>query len=469
MILGWLKRVDERTPFTLKLLGLIAGTIVIGVSTVYLLSNKAIEGNFSTFSRHSSLLHAEGMVPFFAYYYATNGGWEGVERFVNTSAEHHLLGDRLVLLDERAGVVLGAEAKFDRERLDGVAASLGVPVLVDGDRVGTVLTESMLGVPTLLDLRFRASLNRAILLAGLAAAVVAAVLALLLVRRITAPLRQLTRATEDVAAGRLEQRVAIHSRDELGQLGKAFNVMAEKLARSEKLRRDMVADIAHELRTPLTVMQGNLQAILDGVYAPSEENLTLILNRGVLLARLIDDLRELSLVDAGELALDWQLLELSMVVSHAATLAKAQMREKNISLVVEAQAAALEVEADRSRLDQVLMNLLSNAQRHTPGGGTVTLRCWAEGANALVQVADSGPGIPPEHLPYVFERFWRGDRSRDRSRGGTGLGLAIAKGLVEAHGGRIWAESLSGQGAVFTLSLPLVKHVRERDAAAAYG
>jgi signal transduction histidine kinase len=294
-------------------------------------------------------------------------------------------------------------------------------------------------------------------LAGLAAAIVAVLMGALFVRRLIRPLRNLTAATLQIAGGDLEQRVHIRSHDEFGQLGQAFNTMTEKLARSEKLRRDMIADIAHELRTPLTVIQGDLQAIIEGLYEPTPELLSSIHEESLRLNRLIHDLRELSLAEAGELPLEIRPTDLRELVRSAATTIRPKLEAKGISLLVELPPQPLEAEIDPDRIGQVLANLLSNAERHTPEGGRITLRLSRQDGEAWVSVSDTGPGVAEEDLPYLFERFWRGDKSRARTSGGTGLGLAIAKQLIEAHGGRIWAESQPDEGATFTFSLPTLK------------
>ncbi len=267
------------------------------------------------------------------------------------------------------------------------------------------------------------------------------------------PLKQLTLAARRFADGHLSERVQIQSRDEIGQLGNAFNEMAQSLEKSEEARRQMIADIAHELRTPLSTIQGNLEALLDGVYATTPERIEAIHAKTLMLGRLINDLQELSLAEAGELSLEKHPTDLAWLVARLQDQVQPQCDEKEITLLVETP-SILSIAIDRERIEQILLNLLSNALRYTERGGQVRMSVQPGETEIHISVADTGKGIAPEDLPHIFERFYRGDKSRSRSSGGAGLGLAIAKRLVELHGGRIWAESKLGQGTTFTFSLP---------------
>lgn len=301
--------------------------------------------------------------------------------------------------------------------------------------------------------------NGALWLGGLGAALVALGLAVFSARRITRPLRRLAEASARIAGGDLTQRVEVPSKDELGELASSFNSMAEALARNEEARRHMVTDIAHELRTPLTVLQGNLEGMLDGVVPLSKDTVATLHQETHLLSRLISDLRELSLAESGRLELHRVPTDLPALVKQAANKMVSQARAKDISLDTQVPPALPYVDLDPDRISQILANLLSNALRHTPNGGRIvlTLEEAPDGNDRSVRisVADTGSGIPPEDLPYVFDRFYRADRSRSRSTGGSGLGLAIVKQLVQAHGGRIWVESQPGRGAAFYFTLPV--------------
>ena len=278
-------------------------------------------------------------------------------------------------------------------------------------------------------------------------------------RRIAIPLVDVMAASDAIAEGDLSARVPVpkHGPDDFGRLAESFNRMAEELERADQQRRNLTADVAHELRTPLHIIQGNLEGVLDGVYEPTEEHVNATLDETRALARLVDDLRTLSLAEAGQLPLVWEPMDVTELLADVATSFSGQAEAAGIDLRVEIgeDSPLGEINADAGRLDQVLSNLLGNALRHTPSGGTITLRAEAIDDGVRILVHDTGEGIPPEDLPYIFDRFWRGDPSRSHAGGaGSGLGLAIARQLVQAHGGRISAESQPAQSTTFTIELP---------------
>lgn len=275
-------------------------------------------------------------------------------------------------------------------------------------------------------------------------------------RRFASPLAEMMAAADAVAAGDLSVRVRSRAPGAMGRLVTRFNHMTAELERAEQQRRNQTADIAHELRNPLHIIQGNLEGMLDGVYSPDEQQLSATLEETRLLARLVNDLQTLSLAEAGQLPLHLVEIQADDLLADVQTSFATQAEGRQVQLLLDLprDASLPSIFADPQRLDQVLSNLVANALQHTPEGGTVTLaaRALPEGGLRL-QVQDSGVGIPSEDLPYVFDRFWRGDRARQRS-GGSGLGLAIARQLVRAHGGEIMVASQPGAGTTFTLDLP---------------
>lgn len=301
---------------------------------------------------------------------------------------------------------------------------------------------------------FLSAINRSLWTAGIIAAAVAFLLGLVITRQIVAPLQQLSRAARRIASGDLSQRVTVTSRDETGELASSFNAMAEALARNEQARRNLVADIAHELRTPLSIIQGNLEAMRDGVVEATPQNLASLHGEALLLHRLVDDLGTLSLADAGQLTLHPQPVDIAQLIQGTVRSLEPQARGKSIALSVSAEADLPAIRVDADRIAQVLRNLLSNALRHTPPNGTIQVNGRAIPEGIQVSVSDTGPGIPPGDLPHIFQRFYRVDRSRARATGGAGIGLAVVKELVEAHGGKVWAESTPGKGSTFYFSLP---------------
>jgi len=301
---------------------------------------------------------------------------------------------------------------------------------------------------------------------GLVGAVVVLALALRWVGRRTAhrftePLSETMKAADALAEGDLSARVPEEGGGEFGRFTRSFNRMAEALETADRQRRELLADVAHELRTPLTVIQGNLEGLRDGVYEATPEHLDLVLDETRKLGHLVDDLRLLTLAEAGQLPLDLQVLDLSQFLADVRDAFAVQAGEAGIVLEVDEAGTLPPLVADPQRLGQVLGNLLTNALRHTPTGGEIRLGADLDNAQATPRfvrfwVADTGEGIPAGDLPRIFDRFWRGDPARTRETGaGSGLGLAIAKSLVEAHGGRIWAESQVGQGTMVSCFLPL--------------
>jgi signal transduction histidine kinase len=255
--------------------------------------------------------------------------------------------------------------------------------------------------------------------------------------------------------GDLTGRISLRSGDEIGQLATAFNAMADGLTRLEQLRRNMVGDVAHELRTPLTNIRGYLEAARDGLVTPDMALVDNLYEEVMLLNRLVDDLQDLALAEAGQLPLERRPVEVSEVARMATEAIRPQVEARGLELSLDLPSDLPPVAADPHRIGQVLRNLFNNALEFTPHGGQITLTARLDGTWVCLEVSDSGPGIAPEQLPFVFERFYRADSSRARATGGAGLGLAIVKQLVEAHGGRVWVKSTSGAGSLFGFTLPV--------------
>ena len=274
-------------------------------------------------------------------------------------------------------------------------------------------------------------------------------------RRILAPLQTLGGAAQRLGEGDLGQRVPASGPSEIRQLGNTFNTMAENLQAAEQQRRNLTADVAHELRTPLSNIQGYLDAVNDGLLQPDEATMSTLRQQTAHLVTLVEDLRLLALAEAGSLVLQAQPESLPSLLEESVEAFRPRADAKNVRLTLDVAEGLPEVELDRTRISQVVGNLLENAIVNTPEGGAVTITATAQAETATVAVADTGPGIAPEDLERVFDRFYRIDPSRARATGGAGLGLTIARQLVGAHGGAIQAESEPGQGATFRFSLPV--------------
>ena len=322
--------------------------------------------------------------------------------------------------------------------------------MMQGNGVGPVVMSDLFT-------NFQASFNQALLLALLAAGLVAILVSLLLSRGIVAPVRVLMDASRRIAGGNYTERVRTGGPDELGQLAHSFNQMTEKLEQVEAMRRQLIGDVSHELRTPLTAIKGSMEGLMDGVLPAAPETYQQIHQEADRLARLVDDLQELSRIEAGAYPLDIRPMPVSTLVETTLKRFASQAQAKQIELRSDLPAGLPPVLADHDRLTQVLTNLVGNALQYTPENGRVTILASRHADQIHVSVVDTGIGIPAEYLPQLFTRFYRVDKSRSRQAGGgSGIGLTIARYLIEAHGGRIWAESAgAGQGSTFTFTVPV--------------
>jgi signal transduction histidine kinase len=324
---------------------------------------------------------------------------------------------------------------------------------VTGPAAGAPWEGPMLA-PTMQTRTLLAPFNRSLAWAAGAGAGVALLLTAVLSRRIVGPVEALTAAVRRIEKGDRQQRVAVQSRDEIGELARAFNSMANSISVSEQLRRHMVSDVAHELRTPLTNIRGYLEAIRDGVLTAQPAVVESLYEETMLLNRMVEDLQDLALIEAGQLRLERQPVAVKSAIEKTMAGMRPRTAEAGPTLDVNVPEGLRLVEADPERLGQVLRNLLNNALQHTPPKGRIGVEARAVPEGVEVVVSDTGSGIAADQAPYVFERFYRADPSRNRATGGAGLGLAIVKQLVEAHGGRVWLESKPGLGTTVRFTLP---------------
>jgi len=306
---------------------------------------------------------------------------------------------------------------------------------------------------------FLGAFRQSLVVSIIASSVLALALGITMGLLFTRPVRRLTSAAKKLAEGDLSQRVTIKTGDEVEELANAFNSMAQNLDAKESGRRHLLADIAHELRTPLTVVQGNLEAWLDGVMQPTPENIASVHNETLLLSRLVTDLRDLSLAEAGQLKMHCEPADILELIRGEQAALAINAEEHKVSLKTDLPATLPPIEADPQRVRQVLRNLLTNAIRYTPAGGTITVAATVSSSASIaprvitVTVADTGVGIAAEDLPHMFTHFYKADHSRHRAGAGSGLGLAIVKQLVEAHGGKVWVDSELGKGSRFSFTL----------------
>lgn len=400
-----------------------------------------------------------------AAYYIENGSWNGVEYIFRPPGNPPARVNEwrwesrrtlFAIADMNGFIVYGENPKFMNRNLSARELGAAVPIQVEGRTVGWLVFAPTLDRwnPGTLEGDFLLGVQQAIWFSALAASGIALILGGILALTLTRSLRKLTAATQELAQGRLGLQVEVHSQDELGQLAHAFNDMSTRLAHSVELRRKMTADIAHDLRTPLSVILGYTEALSDGKLKPDSEMYSVIHTEALHLSHLIDDLKVLSLADAGELPLNIQPVEPGKLMRRAAETYQMQSEQKQVSILTELAADLPEIRVDVERMAQVLGNLMSNALRYTPAGGSIRLSAQREQSTVVLGIADSGSGIAEEDLPYIFERSFHGDKARQQQSGETGLGLAIVKSLVEAQGGRVEVKSAPGQGAQFLLFFP---------------
>ncbi|MGD2049631.1 MAG: ATP-binding protein [Chloroflexota bacterium] len=433
-----------------------------GVIIVAILANRATTVGFRHYLNQDVANQWAGLQAQLASYYERQGNWVGVESLlVAPGPGRGQGGGSLVLLGSDGQIVALAGGRRNYPT-SPAEADVNIPITVGGQQVGTLLVKQPGGpgggAGGGAGEQFLVQVNNAIWWGGLAAVLLALFLGLFLARRLTQPLRQLTEATRKMTRGELGQQVSTAERGEIGELSTSFNQMSVALAASEKQRQQMLADVAHELRTPLSITQGHIEAMLDGVFEMTPENLALVHEETLLLGRLVDDLRTLSLAEAGQLSLNCVPVNLSDLMVQTVTAFEPLAEAEGVELAADVPADAVMVTADPNRIRQVLGNLLSNALRHVSaaenGPPQVTLSLFNRGDVAQLHVSDNGPGLSLEAQQHIFDRFWRADPARSRNQGGSGLGLAICQAIVDAHDGRIWVESTAGQGATFIVELP---------------
>lgn len=462
-----------RLGLFLKLMGAFILIVAIVGILVTWQARQVTQAEFAVYTTAAGQRQAQFLAPTLADYYRSNGRWAGVESVLSSGGMMgrggmmgggmmgnmdvwQMMGLRALVVDSNGCIAADTANEMTNVQLDEEILADGTPIRLDGQQIGTILVTN-LEQTSAQNEQFLQQVNRAILLAVLAASVAALLLGGLLTWTMIRPLRQLTQAAEAIREGRLDQRVNVQAGDEIGDLAAAFNQMSDRLARAERLRRQMTADIAHELRTPLSVIQGNVEALQDGVFPLTADSLEPIRAKTGLITRLVEDLRQLTLAETGQLPLDKTPTDLAALVQRTLADFQAVAESKQISLQTNSAPGLPLVDVDPQRIEQVLVNLLSNALRHTPVGGRIRVDVRREGSHIRLAVNDNGPGLSAEEAANVFERFYRVDqgRTREENGGGSGLGLAVARSIVEAHGGQIGVDSAPGQGAAFWFTLPV--------------
>lgn len=451
----------------------------LAVLSVFLLAGLIYNSNSNIFSRYidrSISVQCQHWADSLATYYISQGSWDGVQSYLQspsamtssgrhfrggwgagTNSQRFMMGEEIVVVDASHEVVGDSSGTRLGEKMSNTDLKNAYPLLLDNKYIGSVIFYNT-GVNRLgeLEVDFLHNMSRATLLAALLTLIIAILLAVFISNKISHPVSDLVRATNQLAEGHWQTRAEVRGDQELAVLADNFNLLAQKLEEAQNRRENMTADIIHELKTPLAILRGNLESLQSGALKPSEETYLSLQDEVIRLSKVVDDLDVLSRVESGRLALELTVCNLAQLLDALFPIINTlELQGKQFISTIADDLPSLYV--DRNRILQVLINLLSNAMAYTPEGGTVSLRAdKGEAGFVHIAISDSGKGIEQEDLEHIFDRFYRAERSRSRRLGGTGLGLAIAQGFVEAHQGKIWAESTPGQGSTFHLLLPAV-------------
>ncbi len=453
--------------------------VLVSVGSMVIIARYSTAREVRAYMFRGGMVGVEELVSTLEDYYLRNQSWQGAESLLSSPGFGHgrrlgsqgnatpgqmgmgaMMGQRLRLADASGRIIADTAGQNTNSPLNSVELEAAVPLQAGDEIVGYLIAEGGAAFDRNDEVYLVSRLSRAAMIAATISVVFSLLLALFFSYRLLLPVHALTKAATQLAKGDLSGRVVVEGDDELATLGKAFNHMASSLQRVEENRQAMTADIAHELRTPLAVQRAHLEALQDGVYPTTTDNLTPILEQNLVLTRLVDDLRTLALADGGQLHLECKPTDFPDLVKHVVDRFTPQANAHGVSIKLSIENPCPPIAVDPGRIEQILGNLLSNGLRYSSDGDQVELKVSSTSKAVQLTVRDSGPGIPEDSLPRIFDRFYRADRSRSRIEGGTGLGLAIARQLAQAHGGTLVAANYPYGGAVFTLELPINREKR---------
>jgi two-component system OmpR family sensor kinase/two-component system sensor histidine kinase BaeS len=466
---------------------------VIAIALLGFLIQTNTQTTITTFAQSGGFVGADRLADQLSEYYLQYGSWQGVESYVASlnqgegqNAQDHsggqgtgqgsgqgggnrfgssggmgmgmgMGGVENYTLTDASGAVIYTQNPDMPAQFSESALKNAIPITAENQTVGYLIPENtLIDLSSIISENLTQALSNSFFTTVMISSAVALILAIIFTYIFMQPIRQLTTAAQKLGEGDLSQRVKTGGSSEIKQMANTFNQMAESLQNANQARKSMTADIAHELRNPLSVQRANLEALQDGVYPLTIENLEPIVQQNVMLTQLVEDLRTLALADAESLALDRQPVELNSFLQQLCENFKPQFEQNGLQLTFnpDPEHPTQTLTVDHQRITQIISNLLQNARRHTPTGGNVHISLQDKAETVSIAVKDSGEGIPPESLAQIFDRFYRADQSRARDKGGTGLGLSIARHLAEAHHGTLTAENAPEGGAVFTLTLP---------------
>ncbi len=438
-----------RMSFQAKLLVAFVLIVLLTSLAGYLFINQSVKRAFSEFTVTTYTPQERAVLQLVRAFYEQTGSLDVVIAFLERGRREV----PVLLVDSDRTVVYAPDPRTVGRRLSLDQLEEGVTIELTDGEVWTVIPSRVVLGQEILEEGFLRTTRRSLWLAGLVAMAVAILLSVLLLRQVTRPLRRLDAATRRIARGEFDERVGISTSDEIGRLAQSFDEMAESLDRAERTKKRMIADVSHELRTPLAAVRSALEGLRDGLIEPTPETLASLHDKILLTTRLVHDLHQLTLADAGRLSIRPAPCRIDAIVDTIGETIGVQLEDSSLRLDRRIDDDLPPVVVDRQRIEQVFLNLLANAIRHTPEGGTISISAAEHRGGVLTSICDTGPGLTETDLAHVFDRFYRADDART-SDGGAGLGLSIAKALVDAQGGSIWAENRPAGGACFHVLLP---------------
>lgn len=458
--------------FRLRSKILLAFSIVILTGTALMVGfiNMTTRSGYEKFIQQKDVDFAENISGLLRDYYLIGNSWIGVERVLDAPSPRgsqmkgmnntrmNLMMTRLVLADHTGRILINTTSgpELDRDYFRGEHLGSGMKILVENKVVGYVFAGTMIHNRLSENEEFFINKTTIIIISvSLFTLLVSMIFSWFFAGRLARPVSALNSAVSSVQKGDYSERVPVRGSDELARLSESFNSMALSLENNDRWRKQIIADSAHELRTPVSLIQGNLEMILDGVYEADREHIQNIYDETLVLSRLIKELQELSSAESGSMSLTMEELDLNNLIENVMSIFRAGVFKEKISLNSSVDGDLPSIPGDYQKLKQVFANVLANAFRHTPEGGSIDISGEISHGNVLIEIRDTGCGIDREDLEKVFERFYRTDSSRNRSHGGSGLGLAISREIVKLHGGEIYARSVNNEGTSIFISLPM--------------
>ncbi len=431
-----------------KLLVGIIIVVTLAIGTLGWVVNRTTRTEFDRYISQDKALKYQRLALTLSSYYEETGSWTGVQKLIDKLKKTY--NSEIVIANDKGAIITGTSESLPGEGSKDLG--LKIATLGEAENPAGFLYLKDRSRSTIEEI-FLSSVNRAIILSVVISLITSISLILYYSKKTLAPIHRLTLAAEKIKEGELDQEVPVNTQDEVGKLVTAFNSMAEELRKQERLRKNMVSDVAHELRSPLTKSHGYLKALKEGTMEPDKDIIDSLYRNSELLKKLVDDLHDLARAEAGQLDLEKEPILIDDLIH--ATLESIQYRLEKSEVNIEVNfSEEVMVNVDPKRVQQVLRNLIDNAITYSDEGGKIEIDRRVSQDQVQLKVIDNGEGIPEEDIPYVFDRFYRVDSSRSRETGGTGLGLTIAKEIVEAHGGKIEAESTKGEGTSITVHLP---------------